>query len=359
MLLTLLLIFLLGYIGYRIFSFLHIPGGAVTGSLAMVALVTSLGAGWSEMPAYVSTFFQVIVGVMLGCKFSKERMSTMKSLFIPGMMSSVWMICFSLIIGLLLAKFTNIELGSALFGSVPGGLYEMGLIAITYNLSVPVVALFQFVRVISVSVSVPVIVSKFNHIEENRNISLNLSAIDKEDHTTSATNSDKYSDKGNIINILASLLVGGIGGFTAKHFGLPVGGLLGAMLTVGIFRIMGAPLKELPRWLIICAQISLGAYLGTTFTPEMVATLKSLVFPILIFSMVIVSNGIFIGFLIHRIFGWDLTTSLLATAAGGVTLMTITALEMNADSIKVSIFHVFRLVIILLLMPTLIAFIIG
>jgi len=351
MLLTLLFIFVLGFIGYRVFAFLHIPGGAVTGALVTLAIITSQGVEWAEMPTYVTTFFQVIIGVMIGCRFKKEQLSTMKSLLLPGILSSVWMIAISLGVGYLLTKFTIIDLGTALYGSVPGGLFEMGLIALTFNLSVPVVTLLQFVRILSISISLPFIVTKCNNNVAKEGAECQFS--------TDMNNDNQNNSKTDFPNILLALFLGGVGGYTANYLGLPVGGLLGAMIVIGFLKSFGVPLKELPQWLIIGTQIVLGGYLGTTFTPEMVTTLQSLLIPVLFFSIFVVLNGILVGFLFYRFLKWDLATSLLATAAGGVTLMTLTAMEVNADPARVSILHSLRLAIILLTMPTLIAFIIG
>ena len=350
-LLTFTLIFFIGYLGYRILSFLHMPGGAVTGSLVMIALPTSQGIEWATLPSYTNTIFQVIIGTTIGCRFSKKEITTMKSILAPGLLSSLEMIFFSLLMGVLLAKMTGIELGTALYASVPGGLAEMGLIALAFNLNVVIVTLFQFIRVISINLSVPFIVSQYHHRRQK--------GVDGEGETvvsqeTTKEGEDKAKDKRTIGKILATLLAGGIGGFTAKYVGLPVGGLLGSMLVVGILRTSGIPLKELPKWLVIFAQVSLGGCLGTSFTPAMVTTFKTLLFPVLFFSVLIVLNGLAIGFLFYRILGWDLTTSLLATATGGATLMTITALELNADAVKVSLLQAIRLVIILLVMPNLI-----
>jgi len=80
--------------------------------------------------------------------------------------------------------------------------------------------------------------------------------------------------------------------------------------------------------------------------------------PVVFFSIFVVLNGMLVGFLFHRILKWDLATSLLSTAAGGVTLMTLTAIEVHADPVRVSLLHTIRLTIILLTMPTLIAYII-
>jgi uncharacterized protein len=350
MLLTFALIFVLGYIGYRIFSFLHIPGGAVTGALVMLVIITSQGAQWVEFPSHITTFFQVIIGVMIGGRFKREQLSTMKSLLVPGILSSVWMIVISLAVGFLLTNLTGIDLGTALYGSVPGGLFEMSLIALTFNLSVPIVTLLQFVRILSINISLPLIVSKCNNSEKEGAKCQIVTDVDKTENSSGRTD---------IVNIMAALLLGGIGGYTASYLGLPVGGMLGAMFVVAFLRAIGVPLKVLPPWLIICTQIVLGGYLGTTFTPEMVSTLQTLLVPILFFSIFVVINGIFVGLLFHRILKWDLATSLLSTAAGGVTLMTLTAMEINADPVRVSILHSLRLTIILLVMPTLIAHIIG
>jgi len=351
MILTLFLIFIIGYIGYRIFMFFKIPGGAVTGSLVILALVTSQGVEWVELSSYVTTFFQVIIGVMIGCRFKKEQLSTMKSLLIPGILSSVWMIIVSLGVGYLLTKITTVDLGTALYGSVPGGLFEMGLIALSFNLTVPVVTLLQFVRILSINISLPFIVTKCNNSLAKDGAACEFAA--------DTNNSKQNNTKTDFPNILLALFLGGIGGYTATYLGLPVGGLLGAMIVIGVLKSFGMPLKELPQWLIIGTQITLGGYLGTTFTPEMVSTLQTLLIPVVFFSIFVVLNGMLVGFMFHRILKWDLATSLLATAAGGVTLMTLTAMEVDADPVRVSILHSLRLAIILLTMPTLIAFIIG
>lgn len=345
---TFALTFLLGFLGYRIFKLLHIPGGALAGSLLMVALISSQGVGWAELPSYLSTFFQVILGIIIGCKFSKEKVPAMKSLFLPGLFVAAWMICISLLMGLLLSRVTGLDLGTALFSSVPGGLSEMGIIALTFNLSVPVVTMFQFIRVVAVYLCVPSIVARYGDTKGEEAAAQTLSEPDKTGDTRSK-----------VLGVLATLLTGCAGGFTASFLGVPVGGLLGALIVVAVLRIAGVALREIPRWTLIFAQVGLGAYLGTTFTPEVVVTLKSLLIPTLAFSIIIVLNGIVLGLLVHRFFGWDLITSLLATAAAGVSQMSAIALDMDADAITVSIVQAMRLSLILIIMPSLIMLIIG
>lgn len=348
MLVSLFSIFVLGYIGYKILNFLNMPGSAIIGSLAMTAVLTSQGIHWSEIPSTITTIFQVIIGIMIGCRFSKKKLPILKSLFIPGFISSVLMILFSLLNGCLLAKFTEIDLGTALYASIPGGITEMGLLAHSYNLNVPIVTLFQFIRVISVDLYIPIIVYKFSDLKKIENLNKNEPYIKKNEIQ------DKMKNRP---SILLTIFLGGFGGFVAKHFGIPIGGIVGAMVIIGIFQIIGVSLKEPPKWLIIVSQIFLGGYLGTTFATNMIGMLKTIFIPIFLFSIASVLNGVIIGLFFHRIFRWDLPTSLLATSAAGATIMSIIAIEINADAMRVSIFHAIRLLVILLIMPSLVAFI--
>ncbi|MBA1335127.1 MAG: hypothetical protein HPY66_0749 [Firmicutes bacterium] len=345
---TFALVFFLGYLGYRVFRHLHIPGGAITGSLVMVAAFSSQGVIWADLPSFISTALQVVVGIMIGCKFSKKKVPQLKLLIIPGLMVSAWMLCTGLLVGILLARITGLDLGTALYGAVPGGMAEMGLVALAYNLNVPVVSLYQFVRVIAVHLIVPPIALKYGHTKREEAVSKEIPVMD-------ATEGKKEKDFG----ILVTLIIGGCGGFIAKHFGVPVGGMLGAMVVVGALRSIGVPLKELPTWVSVFAQVGLGGYLGTTFTPEIVATFQRMLLPTLVFSAAIVISGIILGFLVHRIFGWELSTALMACAAAGVTQMSAIALDMDADAVTVGLIQVIRLATIVLLMPSLIGHMIS
>lgn len=341
--LTILMVFSIGAIGYLIFKYFRIPGGAITGSLAMVALVSAQGIAWAKTPSYICTFFQIIIGIMVGCKFSKEKTTKLKLLIIPGLLVSIWMLCTGFFAGVILTRITGIDLATSLYGSVPGGIAEMGLIALSYNLSVPVVSLFQFVRVMAIHLIVPPIAMKYSN---PRTEELSCGSTQDTDET--------LNESKKTFGVITTLIFGGIGGFIATKLGIPVGGTLGAMIVVGVMRSIGVPLKQAPHWLTIVAQVGLGGFLGTTFTIESAITLKGMFFSVFIFSIIIVMSGIVLGFVVHHIFGWDLATSLLACSAAGVTQMSVIALDMKADAITVGLIQAMRLALIVMLMPSII-----
>jgi membrane AbrB-like protein len=345
---TIIVVFCLGYLGYRVFRLLHIPGGAIMGALVMVAIISSRGVKWAELPSFSTVFFQVVIGITIGCRFSKKQTSRIKSLFIPGLIVSVWMLCTGLGAGILLTRFTDFDLGTALYGSVPGGMSEMSLMALSYNLNVPVVSMLQIVRVIGVNLAVPLIAARYGH-------TLRETAAGKQCPIINSAHETQEKELG----VGYTLILGVCGGFAAKYAGVPVGGMLGAMAVIGALRSYGIQLRELPRWAVITSQVCLGGYLGTTFTPEVAGVLLSALVPALIFSVAVILSGIALAFFVHCLFGWDFTSSLLACAAAGVTQMSATALDMDADAALVGLIQIMRLSIILPLMPTIITLMIN
>ena len=65
----------------------------------------------------------------------------------------------------------------------------------------------------------------------------------------------------------------------------------------------------------------------------------------------ILLSGVILGWIFYRLNRFDLVTSLLVTAPGGVLPMSIMAEEMGADVVKVSIFQVVRIIALVLLAP--------
>ena len=268
MIFSLIFIFVLGYSGYRIFTLLHIPLGAVGSSLITLAIVTSQGFECVELHGHIITILQVIIGVTIGCRFKKTHIPIMKSLFVPGLISSIWMVLICLAVGIVLAEITELDLGTALYSSVPGGLSEIGLLALSFNLSVPTVTLIQFIRIVSIRMSLPLVVSYFNRWlgkGSKRKYRWDNSKRSPSPGKGKVILNSTNKDSAKIGDVLLLLLFGSIGGFAAKHLGVPVGGLLGSMVMIGALNIAGVPLKVLPKWLINSTQIITGGYLGPTF----------------------------------------------------------------------------------------------
>jgi hypothetical protein len=339
---SLVILYVLGYFGYIVFRYIKVPAAALSGAIVAVSLLTSQGLLSLNIPVYIRVFLQTIIGILVGCIFSKERIQEMKFIIVPGGVVAVWMIGTGLASGFLLARFTGLDLGTSLFSAVPGGMTEMSIIAIAYELNVPVVVLFQFMRVLGVYLTVPALASKYKGKKYEDIMCDELSV----------TADTKTEEKGG--SIIYTFVAGGAAGFICRQMGIPAGAIIGPMILVGVLRSLGFPLKPLPKKVILFAQIGLGGVLGLNFTPEITRTLFEIMLPTIVFSLFIVLNGTILAYVVHKVFGWDFTTALLACAAAGVSQMSAIALDMDADAVKVGIIHVIRLAVIVLVVPSLI-----
>lgn len=54
------------------------PVPALTGSLVVNAIVTSLGANWSEIPVLIVVLLQIMIGIMIGMQFNREKIKNDK-----------------------------------------------------------------------------------------------------------------------------------------------------------------------------------------------------------------------------------------------------------------------------------------
>jgi len=344
---TIVLIFIIGHIGYSVFKFIKIPAPALTGSLVANAIVTSLGVKWADVPILVIVFLQAMIGIMMGVRFSKDRIKQIKKLAFPGLLVALWMVVFGLFLGSFISKFTKLDIGTALFGAVPGGMTEMSVLAIMYKLDVPKVILFQFLRVVVIYFSVPLMASyAYKNAPKAKEQRL------KKDGSIKNSGNDEY-------NVIVTLSMGLIAGYVAWKLNIPAGAIIGPLIVVGGLRSYGVRLKALPKQSIVFTQVGLGAFLGLTFTPSVASTLIEMVWISVIFTFFTTANGFALGYVMHRIFKWDLITSLLACASAGISQMSSIALEMDADAVVVSVIQTIRLIVIILILPPIIIHIIG
>lgn len=160
-----------------------------------------------------------------------------------------------------------------------------------------------------------------------------------------------------MVKLIITLLVAAIGGLTAKHFKLPVGGMTGAVIAVMVFGLLTNQ-SYFPVEYKMYVQFFTGALVGVKITAKDVMGMRKMVFPCLlqIFSMLIL-NMVF-GLLMHYVGGLDVTTAFFCSAPAGMQDMALIAADYGANTLYVSIVQMLRIVCIVTFMPTFYKFII-
>ncbi len=143
-----------GFIGLKS----KIPAGTLV--FAMLAVATyNIITDKAYIPSNLKFIAQVIVGGMIGLSFTKETFFNLKNLILPSIILVICLLTFSVIIGIIIHKFTNIDLVTALFSSAPGGLTDMALMSGEYGAIQTTVVTLHLMRLITVLVFLPRIIN--------------------------------------------------------------------------------------------------------------------------------------------------------------------------------------------------------
>lgn len=150
--------------------------------------------------------------------------------------------------------------------------------------------------------------------------------------------------------IIYTLLVAGLGGFIGIKLKIPAGALVGAMASVAIYNIYTGQ-GSIPMNFKLIAQIVVGGMIGLNFTMDTVKGLKELLVPSLILVLGLTVFSIFLGFIIYKLTGLDLVTALFSCSPGGLADMTIISEAYGAETPKVALLHLMRLITVITILP--------
>lgn len=158
-----------------------------------------------------------------------------------------------------------------------------------------------------------------------------------------------------MFNTFLTILVGTIGWQIAKFLKLPAPGMLGSMLLVGFTNIFFSYASFTTPIKIFGVALS-GAYIGMQIKKSDIQNFRYLIKPFLILIVLLTLNTFVAGSLIHYLCNMEWKTALLSCVAGGVTDISIVAMDMNAEAGTVAMMQTCRLIGVLLLFPYWITF---
>lgn len=142
-----------GLIGYR----MKIPAGAMIGAMISVA-VFNIAWGNAYIPVKFKVFAQILTGGIIGLSFSRDTLMQIKELLLPLTVSVALMMSFCVVLGILLYKFTDLDIITAMFALSPGGITDMTLAAQDMGGETSIIAVFHFIRLSLVVGFMPVII---------------------------------------------------------------------------------------------------------------------------------------------------------------------------------------------------------
>ncbi len=278
----------------------------------------------------------ILIGYGLG---ESVTLATCKSIWvqIPAITLSTFFITLvSAIYAYYITKRTDINLPSSLIGNMPGGMTQMILVGeeipgTDHN----VIVVMQTARLILTIMCVPFIVLHAIVPSVGSSVALPVAESVSMDAT----------------GYIFVFVVVVISVFLANKVHFPAAYLLGPLFAVGLLNIFWQQVPHLPKWLLSFAQIFVGVQMGANIQVERIKTLKKHL--LLIFSSTLVLIAICFGVSewLSYLYDYSMATAFLATAPGGISEMSITALSIGADGATVLAYQLFRVIFLSTVIP--------
>ncbi|MDF2880364.1 MAG: rane protein [Clostridiaceae bacterium] len=159
-----------------------------------------------------------------------------------------------------------------------------------------------------------------------------------------------------MIKLIITLVVGITGGIAALKLKIPAGAMIGSMLCVALYNVITGN-AFLPQDIRVITQIAAGAFIGSGIKYKDVQDLKLMIKPAVLMVSSMMILDLFMGYLMYKITGIDLVTSLFASAPGGLMDMTLISADLGADTSKVAVLQMARLMTVMIIFPPIIKFV--
>ncbi len=223
-------------------------------------------------------------------------------------------------------RIAGLDVPTAFFGSVPGGMAEMLALGDRFRAEPVALALSQTVRVGIIVVTVPVGLTYLG--EAGDAIFLpTVSAVDWQG---------------------LPLLLGGTtaSALILNRLGMTNAWMLGAAGFAAAITIAGIEISSLPGSLLILGQLLIGAALGERFDREPMRRAPRVILGAVLSTAVLIAAGILLALGISAASGISASTMIAATCPGGLVEMSITAQVLALGVPLVTAYHIMRIIMI-------------
>lgn len=323
-------VLVIAIIGGYIFSWLHIPIPWMFGPIFSILIAQFVYKGKLFWSPKLCDFGLVILGVAIGEQFNLSLFSGMGILLLYMLLLNVFLIASSIVLAYVLSKWSKLSLKSMILGTIPGGLGQIVVFAEEEkDVDLAAITYFHIVRLLLVVVVIPFIVSGHMISKSATNVPMSFSLI-------------------------TIILISWGFAYIAKRLKMPIAYFLTPIILIIALQLTSFDLAPLPSPVMNGAQLLIGAHIGLMLNPHMIKLpFRYLVAGILsAVGLIVLTYGS--SFIVSYVLDYSFATSFLSTAPGGLDQMVLLADAIGADVSIVSVFQVFRLLFIfLLVMPVL------
>ena len=153
--------FAVGIFGSIIARFIRIPSPYLLGPMILMMVLELAGLTSLQPPVEFTSVTQVVIGASIGAAFSGTKPRELAKTLILSCGLTLSLLALAVVFAYGLNQWTGIGFAVLLLAFVPGGLAEMGILALIMNIDPVFVASHHAVRVLLISLIVPVLATRW------------------------------------------------------------------------------------------------------------------------------------------------------------------------------------------------------
>lgn len=329
----------IGTAGGFAFQAAHFPLAWMLGAMC-ATMVVSLAGMRLAVPRRLNNMMLALVGVLLGSTFTPD-LFTDALRWLPTislMMTS--QILMGAILVFICYRVFRYDPPTAYFAPCPGALSQVAALAPEYGADIRKVSLSHGTRVFAIALFVPLIATLIIDGQGGAGVPM----------PASATSQLSIND---IVLLTACALVGPS---FAIGWKLPNPSLFGPIILSALLHLTASTKAMPPMELVNAAQMVIGAGIGAKFAGTTRNELRKIFGVALFISAFMLIWAFGMAFVMAKVSGLSLATSLLIMAPGGLAEMSVVAITLSIDPAVVGIHHVIRICLYLGLVPSLFFF---
>lgn len=311
-------------------SLMRWPLANVLGPLVFVAIFQMLGGKTLPIQTLRRRFVAVLA-VFLGAGFTPALVQTLPHWW-PSVLGMLALVPLMALAGFLLLYLGfRLDLATAWYGAIPGGLMEMSIFGEQEGGDPAAISLIHLMRVISMIVTIPLAFGMFVELGER---GPGLGRL-----PTTPIWSDWLW--------YAALVF--VAPAVGQRLRLPAGGFLGPMILACLVFALGWVTTAPPLWILVITQVVLGAGLGQRFDRSTLGQLAANFWRSMALSALTVALAVAMALVVGVASHQPWAVLFLAFAPGGLAEMSLLAVSLQVEPVFVSSHHIVRIILAILI----------
>ncbi len=325
----------LGSAGALLGQALRLPAGVMLGALLSSGIYRLAGGDAGPWRGRYGQIGRLLLGTIIGAAFGPDVIAPIEAALLPMMAVTAVIIGAGLALGWALARFTQLDITTALISTVPGGLPAMVAMAEERKADTTIAAAIHFSRLVTILLAVPALVPLLTSTHAATTATIPL------------------AEPVGLWRTGVVLALGGLGGLLAVRVGVPTGDMIGPIVIVGGANLLGAELGPLTPALRQAAMLLIGTAVGAQMSRQSLQKLRRVALPAAIVILVLIATGLLLGQGLALVSSLDLITALLSSVPGGASTMPAIAHDLGGDMRLVAALHLTRQLVVFILVPSL------